>query len=214
MKSSSEKAFLSRLEEPRSPRKLQELVEEIRVRVGTDQSKLHAGLKKEGRYKQFLEEIVPLSRFASLAYSESERVQWVPGNQGYDALVLDSRDCEVDRIEVTTPIDGRAEAEDARLVASRGYGKATVGKPTEDFAALLPRIVETCQNKSTKDYGNCTLVIAVAPLPPFVGFERQYEVQLEKTVEAIAKIEFRAKRVFLLVLPDCLVQIRAQRERN
>lgn len=192
----------------RSPGALRTFVDGIKESERANDSERHRGILKEGLNKEFLDEIVPLSCFSVLAYAESYEVQLVLGNQGYDALVFNETGQEVDRVEITTPHDGVAKAQDAKLVVTRGYGKVHVGTPGDDFIALLPYVLCTCRKKAQKDYGDCTLVVAVAPLPPFPSFELQYEKRIETLAGEMAQIKFKAKRVFLLILPDRLVPIR------
>jgi hypothetical protein len=163
-----------------------------------------------GLYKEFLDELVPLSCFASLAYPDDHTVELVLGNQPYDAIVRDSRGAVVDRVELTTPQDGRAEAEDRKLVAGRGFGAIRVGAPGHDLEALIPYVLTTARAKATKDYGDCTLVIAIEPLPPLEGFETQYDEILGRLRTALSEIAFRAKRVHLLLMPDTLIAIHGQ----
>lgn len=197
----------SELEQPRTPCGLREFVVQLKQAVRADESERHRGIQKKGRYKQFLDELIPLSCFAMWAYPDSYKVQPVIGNQGYDALVFSETGEEVDRIEITTPHDGAAEAMDARLVVDRGYGQFHVGDPGEDFDALFTHVLAACRKKAQKDYSDCTLVVAIAPMPPFQSFEARYEKQIEALVRKIAQIKFKAKRVFLLVLPDRVVDV-------
>ncbi len=190
------------LEQPRSPSDLRKFVVQLVETVKASESERHRGILKEGLYKKFLDELIPLSRFAICAYPGSYKVQLVLGNQGYDALVFSETGKEVDRIEITIPHDGDAKAKDARLIVDRGYGQIHVGEPGDDFDALFPHVLATCQKKAQKDYGDCTLVVTVAPMPPFQSFEPRYEKQIESLVQELSKIKFKAKRVFLLVLPD------------
>ncbi|MBI2888125.1 MAG: hypothetical protein HYY02_13105 [Chloroflexi bacterium] len=169
----------SEMEQQRSPGTLRTFVDGLIESVRADDSERHRDILKEGRYKVVLEELVPLSRFSVLAYPESYKIQLVLGNQGYDALVFNETGQEVDRVEITTPHDGVAKAQNAKLVVTRGYGKVHVGTPGDDFDALLPHVLSTRRNKAQKDYSDCTLVIAIAPLPPFPSFESQYEKQIE-----------------------------------
>jgi len=50
-------------------------------------------------------------------------------------------------------------------------------------------------------------VIAIEPLSAFEGFEVQYDEILARLRSALGDIVFRAKRVFLLLMPDTLVPI-------
>lgn len=195
----------------RSPRQLRESVEQLKETVRGDDIERHRGILKKGAYKQFLEELVPLSYFAVLAYPDDYGVQYVLGNQGYDALVFDEVGREVDRVELTAPHDGRAAGHDAALVVERGFGKVSVGKPGDDFDALVEHVLTTCRRKAQKDYGDCTLVVAIAPLPSFARFEDRYERQVASLVGQLSQTDFKAKRVFLLILPDRLEAVHAKK---
>lgn len=192
-----------------SPRQLREFVERLKETVRGDDLERHLGILKKGAYKEFLDELVPLSCFAVLAYPDNYEVQAVLGNQGYDALVFDEVGREVDRVELTAPHDGGAAAQNAALVVDRGFGKVSVGKPGDDFDALVEHVLTTCCKKAQKDYGDSTLVISIAPQPLFAGFEGLYERQVASLVGQMSEIDFKAKRVFLLILPDRLEAVHA-----
>lgn len=192
---------------PRSPRNLREFVTRLKDSVQADGDELHRGILRMGFYKLYLDELVPLSCFAILNYPDNYQIQPILGNQGYDAVVFNEFGKKIDHIEITTPRDGAEEAIDARLVVARGYGRFHVGDPGEDFDALIPQVVETCRKKSQKDYNDCALVISIAPRPPFDSFAPRYEEQIVVLVRKLENIKFKAKRVFLLILPDRLIEI-------
>ena len=198
----------SEIQELRSPCALREYVLAFKKSVRRDPAEFTRGLLKAGLYKQFLDELVPLSCFAVLAYPEDWTVRLFVGNQPYDAVAYDAAGDEVDRIELTVPQDGRAEAEDRRLVASRGFGSVAIGHAGDDLAALLPFILRTCRAKARKDYSNCTLVVAIESLTPFGGSESTYTDLVGRLVGEMRAIGFQAKRVYLLLMPDNLIEIR------
>lgn len=195
------------IEKRRSPQALRDFVVELKRAVKSDESERHLGIQKVGLYKEFLDEIVPLSLFALDAYPEYYEVQPTLGNQGYDALVFDQSGNEIDRVEMTVPHDGAAAAEDARLVVGRGYGKTLVCTPGDDFEALFPCVLTVCNKKAMKDYSDCTLVVAIAPMLPFQSYESLYEAQIEALASEMSKIQFRAKRVFLFVMPHHIKKV-------
>jgi hypothetical protein len=199
----------SEFERRRSPSQLRKFVERLKESARGDDVERHLGILKKGAYKEFLYELVPLSCFAVLAYPGGYEVQLVLGNQGYDALVFDEVGREVDRVELTAPHDGGAAAQNAALVVDRGFGKVSVGKPGDDFDALVEHVLATCRKKARKDYRDYTLVVAIAPLPPFAGFEDRYECQVASLVGQMSEIDFKAKRIFLLILPDRLEAVHA-----
>jgi hypothetical protein len=197
------------IQQPRSPRALRRFVLDHTEAVRADLQERRLGLLRKGLYKQFLDEIVPLSCFAVLAYQEDVLVQPILGNQGYDADVLDGLGHKIDRVEVTAPRDGAREATDARRVAKHGVGAVRIEDPGDDFEVLFEHVLRTCRSKARKDYSDCTLAIAIEPMPPFPGFEGRFDEQLRRLVADMRKITFMARRVFLLVLPDRLVLVRS-----
>jgi hypothetical protein len=56
----------SELEQRRTPAELREFVERIKDTVCADKAERHCGILKKGIYKEFIDELVPLSWFAPL----------------------------------------------------------------------------------------------------------------------------------------------------
>jgi len=199
----------STIERKRTPAELRAFVHEVRAAVREDFREYRLGLRRVGLFKQFLEELVPLSLFAVLAYPDDYKVRPVLGSQGYDALVYDASGRLLECIELALPHDGKRTASDERLVAQRGFGTIHTGSPGQDIADLVPLVLATCESKSRKDYGDCTLVVAVEPLAPFAEFEADFESTLAGLAGRMRELDYRAKRVFLLVMPDRLVTVHA-----
>jgi hypothetical protein len=197
----------SEMQQRRSPSALRDFVIGLKDSVRANEAERDRGILKKGLYKELLDEIVPLSLFALKVYPKDYQIEPVLGNQGYDALVFDDRGTEVDRIEMTTPHDGMAAAEDARQVINQGYGQVEIGIPGDDFDALFPHVLAVCQKKAEKDYSDCTLVVAIEPMPPFESFKGKYEDQITALTSQMAQISFKAKRVFLLVMPDKVIEV-------
>lgn len=195
------------MEQRRSPRALHDFVVRLKDSVRANETERDRGILKKGLYKEFLDETVPLSLFALQTYPKDFQIEPVLGNQGYDALVFDEIGTEVDRIEMAIPHDGTAAAADARLVVNQGFGEVHVGVPGDDFDALIPQVLAVCRKKAEKDYGDCTMVIAIEPLSPFASFEAQYEKQIQALASEMAQMRFKAKRVFLFVLPDRVIAV-------
>lgn len=197
----------SDIQQPRSPKALRDFVIALKERVRANEEERHRGILKKDLYKEFLDEIVPLSRFAMIQYPEKYRILPVLGNQGYDAVVLDEFNEEIERIEITCPGNGAEKANDARLIVNQGVGSFHSGEPGYDFDDLFVFVLATCREKARKDYSDCTLVVAIEPISPFSGFEKRYEDQIAALVNEIRLIKFNAKRVALLILPDRLVNV-------
>ena len=189
------------IQERRAPKALRQFAEDVRVAVRADRSEFESGMQRRGVYKKFLDEIEPLSQFAVLAYPDTNLVEPVLGNQGYDAVVYGADGQIVDRIELTKPFDGAIAAEDAREVLESGIGAFRVGEPGHDIEDLIPIIERTCRDKAQNDYSDATLVFVIPALPPFSGFEARYEEQLRRIKTSLASTSYRAKRVFMFVPP-------------
>ncbi len=195
------------IQQPRTPTELRAFVDGIHDDVAAVPDELLKGMKKQGLYKVFLDEIVPLSRFALARYSDEFRVQPVLGKQAYDALVLNRDGVTIARLEMTYPHDGSAKARDSRLVINRGFGVLRAYDPGEEVRAMACFIVDAAQKKSLKDYSDCTLVFALKTQPPFDSFLSAHSAQIDWIVEELRHIPFQAKAVFLLVMPDRVIRI-------
>ena len=165
------------------------------------------GILKLGVYKRFLEEVVPLNVFAEEKYRtlpcQTGRRQ--PRTRRAGARLI--RDGDWSHREITSPHDGLAEAENARLIVSRGYGEAEVHGSGGEIDELRPYVMKTCADKALKDHSDCTLVIVleVLPLPESMGASR--DENLRVLMCDLEKIPFKAKRVRVLVLPDTVVKL-------
>jgi hypothetical protein len=193
------------IEKPRSPKELREFVTKVKKQTEANMQEFKLGIQKKGIYKEFVDEIMPLSSFAVLAYPENYEIRPILGNQGYDALVYNEIGQEVDRVEITRPHDGADRAKDGRLIANGGRGQMKVGNPGDHFELLFSHVLSVCSSKAEKDYSDCTLVISIAP--PFESFKEQYENQIATLVGKIAKFKFKAKRVYLHILSDRIICI-------
>ena len=197
----------SDIQKRRSPRALRDFVIHLKDSVKASKEELRSGILKSGLYKEFLDEIVPLSVFALQIYPEDSQIQPVLGNQGYDALVFDREGREVDRVEITSPHDGNSEAKDATLVVDQGVGELHFGQPGDELDALIPYVLGTCRKKAEKDYRDCTLVVAIEPTTPIMSFHAKHEQQLALITTGMTQIKFKAKRVFLVLLPDRVLAV-------
>lgn len=195
------------IQQPRTPTELREFVASKRALIEANAEALRSGILKEGIYKEFVDEIMPLGRCAFAIYSDECRIRPILGNQGYDAEVLDAAGNVVDKIEVTAPKFGAEDAADARLVVSRGGGKMHVwDDDSQPLAALCPLIVSVAQKKAEKDYSDCTLlIVAATKFPPHESEKPAISKIADCLVKELQKISFRAKRVLLDVAPLCKV---------
>ncbi|MFA5835246.1 MAG: hypothetical protein WDA22_17335 [Bacteroidota bacterium] len=195
------------IEKRRSPTALREFVINLKDNVRANKVEMNYGIFKKGLYKEFLDEIVPLSLFSIKMYPDSYLIQPVLGSQGYDALVFNESVKQVDKIEMTVPQNGQLEANDSQLVVEKGHGEVQIVNPGNELKLLIPEVISVCKKKAAKDYSDCTLIIAIEPLKPFPEFELNYENQINELISTIRQFKFTAKRVFLFVMPDRIVLI-------
>lgn len=195
------------LEIQRTPAQLQDFIAQVRLQVRFSPEEFAAGECKMSLYKEFLDEIVPLSDFAILAYPEHYQVLPVIGNQGYDAIVFNQQGQEVEKIEIANPINGEYEAKVARNIIDHGYGGVCIGEVGGDMEELIPIIERIIAKKSLKDYSDAVVVFNVAGYPPFEGYEERYNDQIKRIKNTLKSKSFRAKKVCLLLPEDRLKYI-------
>lgn len=191
----------SDFEKPRSPRGLRKFVCCRKKKIEAATTERHAAIQRKGMYNYFVKEIIPLSIFALKAYPNTCRVEPKRGKQGYDAIVRDNHGKVLDYVELTFPNVWEAEAKDAKIVVSQGFGKCDVYSPGENIERLREPIHDVCLNKAKNDYSDCTLVIAIDFLPPSKQFHRLYLQKIDHVLIRAQSIKFKAKRVFLLIIP-------------
>ena len=195
------------IQQRRNPSELREFAELVCDYVRHDQVELNKGTCKTGLYKEFLDEILPLSYFAEIAYPNDFTVQPVIGNQGFDAIVYNGSGIIHEKLELTTPHDGFTSASVARTRNKIGYSTAFIGNIGEDFIRITPFVLATCRSKSLKDYSNVKLVIIVNVQPPFEGYEENYKFNVSHLVELVSKIQFVSKNLVLFFPPSLIEKI-------
>ena len=192
------------VEKQRTPRGLRQFVARRVKKIKQIKDERHKAMQKEGIYKFFLQEVIPLSIFCLKQYSNNHSIQPVIGNQGYDAVVRNERGRVIDYIEVTLPHDGASRNKNVRLVVSRGYsetGVQDIDDIGEDLTRMFPSVLKTCKDKSRIDYSDCTLVVVVEFIQPDPENEKLYTDRLKQLIDRIRDISFRAKRVYVLAVP-------------
>ena len=193
------------IEQCRTSEQLKHFVADVRERVESDPEQMQRALRKEGVYRQFVNEIIPLSQFSHLLYDENTKFKPVLGNQGFDVEVFDRKGRRIDHIEIAKPHDGYTEAKDNKLLEDHGIGKIRAYKYGGQLDAIASWIDETVQKKSDKDYSDCTLVIVAAIDPPYEEESPEVKRRSEELVANLKKTSFNAKRVFLAIpaLDEC-----------
>ena len=111
------------IEKERTPNGLRQFVITVKSKINNCKQERHKGILKEGIYKIFLDEIIPLSLFCMKIYPENYKIFPKLGNQGYDAIVKDENGKIFECLEITTPHDGFKAANDTKLTIERGFGE-------------------------------------------------------------------------------------------
>lgn len=110
------------LEKIRTPVDLQNYISATYEKIKSESKERKRARLKEGLYKEFIEELYPLSVFCSCKYPDNDvTVQSIIGSQGYDAIVYDENGNEISYIEITWPIDGHRQRQNALLLNDKGY---------------------------------------------------------------------------------------------
>lgn len=187
------------LQSPRTHPELRAFVEKVRANVKATPEEFAKGMKKEGCYKEFLDEVEPLCNFAEAVYPADYVVQPILGNQGYDAVVYDAQGREIDKIEFAKPYDGAAAAIKARQVITRGYSDIDICDWKEILDDFIPYFEKTAKAKSLKDYSGVSVVFVLSAPPALSGLEQVFGRKIKQLQDIIATQNFNAKRVFLYV---------------
>lgn len=189
------------IEHPRTPDGLRQFVAEVRKRVESDQNELKKARKKVGLYKMFVDEVIPLALAADIVCEQSDLLMPVIGNQGYDVIVMDTERNEKGKIEIAKPYDGKADANDVRVVEERGFSEIKIHSLGGELSDIAAHILATARKKSLKDYTDCTLLIAGVITPPFECELEPLKEVAELLKEELQSIKYFAKKVILVVPP-------------
>jgi hypothetical protein len=190
------------IEQCRTPTELRSYVMKIQKNARASEDDRKAGYLRSGLYKEFFDELVPLSIFCNQYYNDDVNIKPVIGSQGYDAEIIGKDGSVLERIEIAYPIDGVKRAEENQQVVSNGASELDVYEPGEDLEDLRKYIEGTCKKKSLKDYSDCIIIIAITHIPPDKLFENIYEEKLREIGEYVRSIKFNAKKVFLVVVNE------------
>jgi hypothetical protein len=190
---------LEQAETARTPEELRRFVAEVRAQVEANPAELQVAREKKGIYKTFVDEIIPLAQAADYLCGPEDRLQPVLGNQGYDAIVLDKHGSSKGKVEIGKPYDGKAVADDVKLLKQRGFGKVRVRDLGVGLLEIAARIVHTAKDKSIKDYSDCTLMIVGAVLPPMEIERKLLSDSADDPANELRTITYKAKKVIFVV---------------
>ena len=195
------------IERRRTPAELCEFVATTRAQVEANHPELKVARKRTGLYKMFVDEVMPLALAAQHICAPDDRLLPVHGNQGYDAVVFDASGREKEKIEIAKPYDGKANADDVKLIEQRGYGAIKIRNMGEGLAEIAALVIATARAKALKDYSDCTILIAALIDPPFDAELPEVQKAAELLCDDLKAFRYTARRVVLVVPPlqQCFV---------
>lgn len=202
------------IEKCRTPSELREFVREIRNDARNSAEHSKAAHLKSGLYKEFFDEIVPLSIFCSQYYKDDVKIKPILGNQGFDAEVVSECGTVLERIEITNPIDGFKRSKEGEQLVDKGITPLEEFDPGKDLDELRQFIENTCGKKSVKDYSDCIMIISIDYLPPHKSFRDLYEKKLLAIGGYVESTGFNAKKLFLVVTNECTVMKLCSQQRD
>ena len=190
------------IEIERTPNELRQFVTTIKSKINNCEQERHRGMLKEGIYKVFVDEIIPLSLFCMKIYPDNYKIFPKIGNQGYDAIVKDENGKIFEHLEITVPHEGLKAANDAKLTVERGFGETSTREYNSgsDLKDMFSIIMDVCEKKSKKDYSDCSLVIVIDFFPPFEEEKTKYAQLVKELEKKILKINFIVKKIYLLII--------------
>jgi hypothetical protein len=193
------------LQQKRTVRKFSSFVPKVIRQVSAKQSERHLAHLKSGLYKEFIDEVIPLSQFCMYRYPKNYLVQYSCDNRPYDACVLTPGGQIVEKIEIAFPQLGHEQSKVNKKVVERGYAFDGWNSPGEAIAKLRIPFKKTGLKKSKKNYPDTVLVFVADYLQMFkihfgIGLQRRDEL-----VRILKAFSFNAKEVFLLDVPSKLI---------
>jgi hypothetical protein len=192
---------------PRTPDELCSYVKDVHERVMKDDETRHQARLKRGLYKEFLEELTPLSIYSKWKFPRNNvTCQLIIGNQGYDAIIrnLPSDPEYVEHVEITFPFDGQKHHEDAKEINEKGYCFESWNDDLSKIKEEIIRVIKQAQKKSLKDYDykNSSLIISLGTQPYFDLKRGEHNDEIMDLVQQLRAIEYKVKSVYLVLIDE------------
>jgi len=194
------------LEKRRTPAKLHEYVSTVLDKIKSEPIETKRARLKEGLYKEFIEELYPLDIFTSWKYPlDDVEVRLVIGSQGYDAIIYDSNGDEISHVEITWPIDGQRQNQQAHLLNDRGYGDGVIcDDPLVSAIEVMNRVYGAAVKKSVKNYSGlsgASLVILIDVYPHFYFDDPEHQRELNCFIGRLKSLNYQVENVYLVLMP-------------
>lgn len=194
------------LERPRTTKELREFLDQTFDAIRQDKNARKNARARKGLYKRLIEELWPLSWYFQNKYPDpGYRLKLQLGNQGFDAVVLDDQDTEIERMEASWPIDGNKHVATVRLLNETGCGPSEI---YDDHLYKLRQVFQQtiggAKKKAVRNYtvkGHSSLVIIVDPFPYYHADIPEHRAEVEGLVKHLSNIEYLVDEVVVLLSP-------------
>ncbi len=192
---------VSDLEKWRTKQQMRIFYDEVLNNTEADQTLIKEARLKKDVYKELLEEYRPLLFFCEQYYKDiAITCRYVGSKQTYDAEI--QHDGQVDKIEITMPIDGKRENQRAKELTEKHFSMEC-GDLREKLDKIKNQVCEIARKKANKNYEGMFLVIAIPeeilPIAPTHVLGEEF---IEKTMKELKSLTYSAQKVFLLIFLD------------
>ncbi len=189
--------LFEKIEMPRSPQEMQDYFYQIFDAVQKSKELLDAARLKKGLFKKFLEEFYPLFCYSQSKYCESNcKMNIVLGNQGYDAVLLNSDNTSI-FFEITSFIDGKKDYKNAEKINKEGVSYINyISEGVHNKYKNL--ILKNLEKKSLKDYNNVNLILVVDTTLYFEVIDEDSTDFINELIDYIKNMSFSFNEIFLL----------------
>jgi len=156
---------------------------------------------KKGIYRKYLQEYIPLFYYALTSYGIYKEIK-IAGNMNndnFDGRILENG-VEIEKIELSFPIEGKRENEEAKQLNEKGISNVYEFSTTKE-SAYLDLVFLKAEEKSTKDYSESTLIITLDLWPYFSLDDIDDMSTIYDFRDRLKTLKYIAKKVILFIPP-------------
>jgi hypothetical protein len=195
------------LEQKRNPKELQSFIKKAFEYISSNENLERKARSRNGFFKEFIEEIYPLSIFCNLKYDQ-KNIKCCPiiSNQGYDAIIENQDGSIIEHVELTWPIDGQKSSYKREQMNKIGHTELEIWDYADNAKRmeLINIILKIAEKKSIRDYdysqgSSLVFILNTAPYFGMKTLEHQDEINL--LLAKLRQIRFQTSLVYLLLLP-------------
>lgn len=195
------------LERPRTPSELRLYIDSVAEKIGQDKQLINKHRLKDGLSREFIQELLPLSIYASWKYPDDNALFSLRiGNQPYDAIVTDLSNKFSHKVEITWPIDGKYENQQVKHLNKHGWSDLAVGDTQKTRAKAIDRVIEQAEKKALIDYDDASLLIVLKLWPGFFLDDKATQTDIENLIGRLQEINFLTGPVYLIPVPSSYVK--------